>query len=156
PLGPLVLAELAGAILVGAARRLRPGPSVLDQAIRVLGRQGFHEVGSAYVQDAVDEMLEFTGGGQRQMTLEDDTVETGEHGDNQAGKLGDEARQRLHGVLLREGPEQPLFWRQNAVFTHPLWLRLCRVGNRSRVTSRPRFVYDAGLSARCVAAARVK
>src|SRR5262249_23769857 len=41
--------------------------------------------------------------GQGQVPLEDDTVETGEHGDDQAGKLGDEARQRLHGVLLRTG-----------------------------------------------------
>src|SRR5262249_51358897 len=37
------------------------------------------------------------------MALEDDAVETGEHGDNQAGKLGNEARQRLHGVLLWNG-----------------------------------------------------
>src|SRR5262245_45825866 len=37
------------------------------------------------------------------MALEDDAVETGEHRDDQAGKLGDEARQRLHGVLLRKG-----------------------------------------------------
>jgi hypothetical protein len=33
------------------------------------------------------------------LTLEEDAVEAGEHGDDQAGKLGDEARQRLHGVL---------------------------------------------------------
>src|SRR4051812_18640369 len=37
------------------------------------------------------------------MALEDDAVKTGEDGDDQAGKLGDEARQRLHGVLLRSG-----------------------------------------------------
>jgi hypothetical protein len=37
------------------------------------------------------------------MTLEDDAVEAGEPGDDQAGKLGDEARQRLHGVLLWKG-----------------------------------------------------
>src|SRR3954465_9102182 len=37
------------------------------------------------------------------MALEDDAVKTGEDGDDQAGKLGDEARQRLHGVLLRGG-----------------------------------------------------
>src|SRR3954454_22217034 len=37
------------------------------------------------------------------MALEDDAVKTGEDGDDQAGKLGDEARQRLHGVLLRTG-----------------------------------------------------
>ena len=52
------------------------------------------------------------GAAKRQMSLEDDAVETGEHGDDQAGKLGDEARQRLHGVLLRKGLVQTLFWRR--------------------------------------------
>src|SRR3954454_15281916 len=37
------------------------------------------------------------------MALEDDAVKTGEYSDDHAGKLGDEARQRLHGVLLRTG-----------------------------------------------------
>ena len=101
--GPLVLAELAGAIRVGAAGLLRPVLGMRDQAIGVLGCQGLHEVATADLQDAVDEVLEFAGGGQGQMALEDDAVEAGEHGDDEAGKLGDEARQRLHGVLLREG-----------------------------------------------------
>jgi hypothetical protein len=35
------------------------------------------------------------------VALEDDAVEALEHGDDQAGKPGDEARQRLHGVLLQ-------------------------------------------------------
>ncbi len=34
---------------------------------------------------------------------QDDPIEAGEHTDDQAGKLDDEARQRLHGVLLRSG-----------------------------------------------------
>jgi hypothetical protein len=38
-----------------------------------------------------------------EMALEDHAVEAGEHGDDQAGKLGDEARQPLHGVPLRVG-----------------------------------------------------
>jgi hypothetical protein len=37
------------------------------------------------------------------VALEEDAVEAGEHGDDQAGKLGGEARQRLQGVLLRVG-----------------------------------------------------
>ena len=48
-------------------------------------------------------------GAAAQVSLEEDTVEAGEHGDDQAGKLDDEARQRLHGVLLRKGIVQPLF-----------------------------------------------
>ena len=60
-LGPLVLAELAGAILVGAAGLLRPVLGMLDQAVGVLGRQGFHEVGAANFQDAIDEVFEFAG-----------------------------------------------------------------------------------------------
>jgi hypothetical protein len=43
------------------------------------------------------------------MALEDDAVETGEHGDDQTGKLGDEARKCFHGVLLRKGLVQTLF-----------------------------------------------
>ena len=38
-----------------------------------------------------------------QIALEDDTVKTREHSDDQAGKLHDEARKRLHGVLLQDG-----------------------------------------------------
>ena len=87
---------------------------------------------AADLQNAIDEVLEFAGSRQGQMALEDDAVKTGEHGDDQAGKLGDEARQRLHGVLLWKGLVQTPFWRENAVFAHPLWLRLCRVGGREK------------------------
>ena len=114
---PLVLAELASAIEVGAAVFPSPFLSMLDEAIGVLGCQGFHELGAADVQDAIDEVFQFAGSRQGQMTLEDDAVETGEHGDDQACKLGDEARQRLHGVLLRKGLVQTPFWPENAVFS---------------------------------------
>jgi hypothetical protein len=43
------------------------------------------------------------------MALEDDAVKAGENGEDQAGKLGDETRQRLHGVLLQKGMVQTLF-----------------------------------------------
>ena len=102
-LGPLILAELAGAIHVGAAGLLRPVLGVCDQAVGRLGCHGFQEVGAADFQDAINEVFEFAGSCQGEMALEDDAVEAGEHGDDQAGKLGDEARQRLHGVLLRNG-----------------------------------------------------
>ena len=102
-LGPLVLAELAGAIQVDSASLPRPALSMRDETVRVLRRHGFHEVGAANFQNAIDEVFEFAGSRQGQMALEDDAVKTGEHGDDQAGKLGDEARQRLHGVLLQKG-----------------------------------------------------
>ena len=108
-LGPLVLAELAGAIHVVTGSLLRPVPGMSDQTVRVLGGDGFHEVGPADLQNAIDEVLEFAGSRQGEMALEDDSVKTGEHSDDQAGKLGDEARQRLHGVLLRKGLVQTPF-----------------------------------------------
>jgi hypothetical protein len=37
------------------------------------------------------------------VALEDDAIEAGEQGDDQGGQLGGEARQRLHGVLVRVG-----------------------------------------------------
>ena len=63
-----------------------------DEAVGVLRRQGLHEVRAANFQDAIDEVFELGGGRQGEMALEDDTVKTGEHGHDQAGKLGDEAR----------------------------------------------------------------
>src|SRR5512143_4356540 len=74
-----------------------------DQAIGVLRSDGLHEIGAADFENAIDEVLEFVGSRQGEMALEDDAVKAGEHGADQAGKLGDEARQRLHGVLLRTG-----------------------------------------------------
>ena len=58
---PLVLAELAGAILVGATGLRRPVPSMHDQTIGVLGCQSLHEVASADFQNTVDEVLELAG-----------------------------------------------------------------------------------------------
>src|SRR5262249_20192651 len=37
--------------------------------------------------------------------------------------LPDEARQRLDGVLLRDGPRPTPFWREGADLAHPAWLR---------------------------------
>jgi hypothetical protein len=91
-LGPFVLSELAGARFVGATGLPSPDLGVLDQAVGVLGRQSFPEIGAANFQNAIDEVFEFAGSRQGEMALEDDAVKTGEHGDNQAGKLGNEAR----------------------------------------------------------------
>jgi hypothetical protein len=108
-LGPLVLAELAGAINVGASALLRLVLGMGDQVVGVLRSQRLHEVGAAHFQDAIDEVLEFATSRQGEMALEDDAVEAGERSDDQVGKLGDEARQRLHGVLLRKGLVQTPF-----------------------------------------------
>src|SRR5208337_4007579 len=54
-------------------------------------------------EDMVDEPFESRSIGDGQIALEDHAVKAREHGDDQVGKLGDEARQRLHGVLLRVG-----------------------------------------------------
>ena len=74
-----------------------------DQTVGVLGSKDLHEVATTNIQNAIHEVLEFTGSRQSEMALEDDAVKTGQHGNDQAGKLGNEARQRLHGVLLRKG-----------------------------------------------------
>jgi hypothetical protein len=73
---------------------------MLDQTVGVLRRYGSNKVAAAIFQNAIDEELEFVGSRQGEMTLEVDAVKTGEHADGHAGELGDEARQRLHGVLL--------------------------------------------------------
>jgi len=61
-----------------------------------------HEVAASDLEDVIDEPLEGQPVGDGQMALEDDAVKTGAHGDDHAGKLGKEASQRFHGVLLQE------------------------------------------------------
>ena len=60
------------------------------------------------LQDVVDKAFDGRPGSQGEIALEEDAVRAGEHGDDQAGKLGDEARQRLYGVLLRDGTASSL------------------------------------------------
>jgi hypothetical protein len=62
-----------------------------------------HEVAAADLEDVIDEAFEGWPVGDEEVALEDHAVEAGEHGDDRAGKLGDEALQRRHGVLLRDG-----------------------------------------------------
>ena len=69
-LGPLVLAKLSGAIFVGATDLSSPVLGMLDQAVGVLRRQGFHEVCAANVQNTIDEVFEFAGRRQGEMALE--------------------------------------------------------------------------------------
>jgi hypothetical protein len=100
-LGPLVLAELAGAIFVGATGIPSPALGMLDQAVGVLGRPGFHEVCAANFQDAIDEVFEFAGSRQGEMALEDDPVEAMEGADDEAGELDQKAPCCGHGILPR-------------------------------------------------------
>ena len=100
--GPLVLAELAGAIHVGAAGLLRPALGMLDQAVGVLGRHGFHEVATANFQNAIDEVFEFAGSRQGQMALEDDPVEAMRAWQTmRLANLTTKRHSVLHGILPR-------------------------------------------------------
>ena len=107
PLSQELVDELV--LAVGALEVVVLGAGLLGQALGVID-QGFglflgevHEVAASDLEDMVDEPFEGRSVGDGQIALEDDAVEAGEHGDDQVGKLGDEARQRLHGVLLRVG-----------------------------------------------------
>ncbi len=81
-----------------------------------------HEVTRSELENAIDEAYEDLPIGDGQITLEDNAIKTREH-DDQAGKLDDEARKRLHGVLLQGGCLDNTILRQNAVLAHPFWLR---------------------------------
>jgi hypothetical protein len=68
-----------------------------------------HEVAPPDLEDAIDEAFKGLAVADGEVTLEDDAVEAGEHGDDQSGKLGDEARQRLYSVLRSVGaPANPI------------------------------------------------
>jgi hypothetical protein len=85
------------------------GASLLRQSLRVLDNDlGLflskdHEFAAPNPEDVVDEALKRRPACDRQITREANPVKTREHGNDQTGKLGDEARQRLHGVLLLRG-----------------------------------------------------
>jgi hypothetical protein len=72
---------------------------IVDEGLGLFLGEG-HEVTPSDLEDVIDEAFEGRPIGDGQVTLEDDAVKTGEHSDDQTGKLDDEARQRLHGVLL--------------------------------------------------------
>src|SRR5262249_5907547 len=75
---------------------------VVDHGVGLILGEG-HEVAPSDLENVVDEAFEGWPIADGEVALEDHAVEAGEHGDDHAGKLGDEARQRLHGVLLRVG-----------------------------------------------------
>jgi hypothetical protein len=81
---------------------------VVDHGLGLLLGEG-HEVAPSDLEDVVDEAFQGRPVGDGQVAREADPVKTGEHGNDQAGKLGNEARQRLHGVLLQDGaPSNPI------------------------------------------------
>ncbi len=64
------------------------------------------EVDPPVLQNIVDVPIEIGSVGDGQIASEHNAAEAGERGDDEFGKLEDEARQRLHGVLLWMG-ERP-------------------------------------------------
>jgi hypothetical protein len=98
----LVLAMGALEEAVFDAGLLGRSPGAVDQGLGLLLGE-LHELAPPDLEDVVDVALEGRPIGDGEVPLEDDAIEAGEHGDDQAGKLGGEARQRLHGVLLRIG-----------------------------------------------------
>ena len=91
---------------VGAAGLLRPVLGVCDQTIGVLGASFFMK---SLRRTFRTRSTKYRACKRRraQVPLEAHAVEAEEHSDDEAGKLDDEARQRLHGVLLREGLANP-------------------------------------------------
>jgi hypothetical protein len=72
----------------------------VNQGVGLFLREG-HEVTPPHLEDAIDKAFEGLTVGEGQIALENDAVKTREHSDDQAGKLDDEERKRLHGVLLQ-------------------------------------------------------
>src|SRR6516165_1371779 len=97
-----VLAALALKEAVFSPGFLGQTLGVLDQSVGLFSSEG-HEILSSNPQDMIDKPFEGRPVGDGQIALENDAVKAREHGDDQTGKLGDEARKRLHGVLLRHG-----------------------------------------------------
>ncbi|MBL8795685.1 MAG: hypothetical protein JNM56_17400 [Planctomycetia bacterium] len=64
-------------------------------------RDGFHEVGAAHLEDAIDEVIEFAGRGQGQMPFEDHAIKAVQGAENQAGELDQKVANRGHGILSR-------------------------------------------------------
>jgi len=76
--------------------------SIVDEGLGLFFGKG-HELTSPDLKDVIDEAFKGRPVGNGQVGFQDHAVKAGEHGHDQAGKLGNEARQRLHGVLLQGG-----------------------------------------------------
>ncbi len=55
--------------------------------------QEVHEVHAPDLENAVDKPFESRAIGEKRIALEDNPIKAGEHGDDQAGKLGDESHE---------------------------------------------------------------
>lgn len=75
---------------------------IVDEGLGLFLGEG-HEVTPPDLKDVIDEAFEGRPVGDGQVALEDNAVKTREHCEDQPGKLDDETRKRLHGVLLQGG-----------------------------------------------------
>ena len=101
--GAFVFVELAAAILV---RPSGSGCVFLGMVHEPLcqGRgTALEEVHAAHLENVIDELLDFLDPAEGQVTLEDDTVKTGEDAGNEAGKFLHKARYCVHGILFSGG-----------------------------------------------------
>jgi hypothetical protein len=107
-----------------------PGQSLgaLDQSRGLLPGKG-HDLLASNLEDVIDEPFQGLAVGDGQVTLQDDPVKARSHGDDQPGKLGDEARRRLHGMFHWDwaGRNPILYIWESTVFADPFWLRRRRV-----------------------------
>src|SRR5262249_27334625 len=101
PISPVLLAKLAGSILIGATGLLGPGPSMVHQTVGIPRCRDLHEVAAAHFQIEVDVLLELGRSRQGKMTLEDDAVEAMQGADDVVCELDEEGPYCLHGILPR-------------------------------------------------------
>ena len=102
-LGPLVLAEGAAAIEIRASRGRGHLFGVFDELIGVSGRDDVHEVGATHLEHVIDKPLQFVGGGQSQMTLEDHPIKAVQRANDETRKLGQKPPDCRPGILPRKG-----------------------------------------------------
>ena len=86
-LGPVLLAEGAGAIEVCAAGLLGAALGVFDEAVAVARGEHLDEVATPHLEHVIDEALQFPRGGHGQMPFEDYTVKTMQRADDKVGEL---------------------------------------------------------------------
>ena len=101
-LGPVLLAERAGAIKVDAAGLVGQALSVLDETVGEVRGEHLDEVAAPHPENVIDEALQFPRGRHGQMALEDDAIKTVQGADDEAGELGQEPPYCRHGILPRK------------------------------------------------------
>ena len=74
---------------------------MIDEAIRPLGSDDFHEIGTAHLEIVIDEALKLGSITDGEMPFEDHAVKTRKSPGNQTGKLGGERAYCLHGIRFQ-------------------------------------------------------